>query len=80
MALAKIDSITSDRNFLNLQRHPRRPTIQSGRNMLVESVQICENVVFASAKEISRFLRKLDKVVMVRSSLLRRRTLVKSVH
>ena len=69
----RTDSTTSNPNTLPHQKLPKRPIIQSGRNMLEESVPTFENVEFVFAKEISRFLHKLDRVVTDKSSLHRRR-------
>jgi hypothetical protein len=76
----KTDLPTSSPNTLRLRRHPQKPMILSGKNIPEESVPTCESVVSASAKVISRFLHKSDKVDTDKSSLLRRRIQRRCAH
>jgi hypothetical protein len=74
LALAKPDSLTSNPNIPHPQLHQKKHTILSGRNMLAESEPTFESAESVSDKETFRFLRRLDRVGMVRSSSPRKRT------
>ena len=64
----RLGSTTSNPNSLHLLQPMKIPTIRSGRNMLEESVPTCESEESDFARAISRFLHKLGKVDMDRSS------------
>jgi hypothetical protein len=77
LELVKPASVISNLNFPILQPPPKRHTILFGRNTLEESVRTFESAEFVFVKVTSKFLHKLDRVDMDKSSLLRRRILEK---
>jgi hypothetical protein len=76
---AKTASSTSNPSTLHLQLQLRKHTTPSGKSTSEESGPTYESVASVFDREISRFLRKLDRVDMDRSSLPRRRIRERSV-